>query len=226
MTISYALLTSLNGLAVGLFLMSSFALAATRQMQGCQRFYIAQSICLVTSAFFLGLGLRSSDLLAVAALDAIMKPIVIPLLLRRMVPEAIFRRREIDQVLNIPSSLLIALALTLFAFFLSGYLPRAAGSLGRINVPSGLAGLFIGVYALTVRREAVPQLIAIFCIENGALLCGFSIAPTLPLVAEMAFPFDILIIALVIGILTRMTHERVGTTQVGSFATLREGPGK
>ena len=223
---SYALLTSLNGLAAGLFLMSSFGLAATRQMQGCQRFYITQSICLVVSALLLGLGLRAPDLLAVAALDSVMKPIVIPWLLRRMVPEAIFRRREIDQVLNIPSSLLIALALTLLAYFLSGYLPPAAGSLASINLPVGLAGIFIGIYTLTVRREAVPQLIGIFGIENGALLCGFAIAPTLPLVIEMAFPFDMLIIALVIGILTRITQERVGTTEVGGFTSLREGAGK
>ena len=63
MTNSYALLTSLNGLAAGLFLMSSFGLAATRQMQGCQRFYITQSICLVVSALLLGLGLHAPDLL-------------------------------------------------------------------------------------------------------------------------------------------------------------------
>ncbi len=222
----YAFMSSLNGLAAGLFLMSSFGLAATRQMQGCQRFYITQSLCLVVSALLLGLGLHAPDLLAVAALDVVVKPIVIPRLLRRMVPEAIFRRREIDQVLNIPSSLLIALALTLLAYFLSGYLPPAAGSLARINLPIGLAGIFIGIYTLTVRREAVPQLIGIFGIENGALLCGFAIAPTLPLVIEMVFPFDMLIIALVIGILTRMTHERVGTTEVGGFRTLREGSGK
>jgi hydrogenase-4 component E len=223
---SYPLLTSLNGLACGLFLIASFGLAATRQMQGCQRFYITQSVCLVVSALLLGIGLRAPDLVAVAALDSIMKPIVIPLLLRRTVPEAIFKRREIDQVLNIPSSLLIALALTLLGFFLSGYLPPAAGELARINLPIGLAGLFIGVYTLTVRREAVPQLIGIFGIENGALLCGFAIAPTLPLVIEIAFPFDMLIIALVIGILTRITQERIGTTEVGGFTSLKEGAGK
>jgi hydrogenase-4 component E len=223
---SYALLTSLNGLAAGLFLMSSFGLAATRQMQGCQRFYIAESICLVVSALLLGIGLHAPDLLAVAALDSVMKPIVIPYLLKRTVPEEIFRRREIDQVLNIPSSLLVALALTLLAFYLSGYLPPAAGSLAAINLPIGLAGLLIGVYTLTVRREAVPQLIGIFGIENGALLIGFAIAPTLPLVIEMAFPFDMLIIALVIGILTQITHERVGTTEVGAFTSLKEGASK
>lgn len=220
------LVTSLNGLAAGLFLLSSFSLAATRQMQGCLRFYIAQSLFLVVSAFLLAFGLQAPDLLAVAALDAVIKPIIIPWLLRRTVREEIFRRREIDQVLNVPSSLLIALALTLAAYFLSELLPPAAGHLARINLPVGLAGLLIGAYTLAVRREAVPQLVGIFGIENGALFAGIAIAPSLPLVAEMAFPFDMLIIALVIGILTRMTQERYGATEVGGFTSLREGTGK
>lgn len=220
------LVPSLNGLAAGLFLLSSFSLAATRQMQGCLRFYIAQSLFLVVSAFLLAFGLQAPDLLAVAALDLVIKPILIPWLLRRTVREEIFRRREIDQVVNIPSSLLIALALTLAAYFLSELLPPAAGNLARINLPVGLAGLLIGAYTLAVRREAVPQLVGIFGIENGALFAGIAIAPSLPLVVEMVFPFDMLIIALVIGILTRMTHERYGATEVGGFTSLREGTGK
>jgi len=223
---SYALLTSLNGLAAGLFLMSSFALAATRQMQGCLRFFILQSIFLVMSALMLGIGLRAPDLFAVAAVDFAIKPIIIPWLLRRTMREEIFRRREIDQVLNIPSSLLISLGLTILAYFLTALLPSATGPLAAINLPVGFAGLLLGAYTLAVRREAVPQLIGLFGIENGAIFVGMAISPALPLVAEMAFPFDMLIIALVIGILTRITHERVGTTEVGAFTTLREGTGK
>jgi hypothetical protein len=39
----------------------------------------------------------------------------------------------------------------------------------------------------------------------------------------MSFPFDMLIIALVIGILTRIAHQRIGTREVGALSTLREG---
>jgi hydrogenase-4 component E len=219
-------LASLNGLAAGLFLLSSFGLAATRQMQGCLRFFILQSLFLVTSALLLGVGLHTPDLFAVAAVDFAIKPIIIPWLLRRTMREEIFRRREIDQVLNIPSSLLISLGLTLVAYSLTPMLPDATAPLAAINLPVGFAGLLVGAYTLAVRREAVPQLIGLFGIENGAIFVGMAIAPALPLVAEMAFPFDMLIIALVIGILTRITHERVGTTEVGAFTTLREGTSK
>ncbi|MGH7779198.1 MAG: hypothetical protein ACREQR_05155 [Candidatus Binataceae bacterium] len=221
-----AMMASLNGLAAGVFLLSSFGLAATRQMGGCLTYFRLQSLALVVSILLLAFGLNVHDLVAVAALDLAIKPVLIPWLLRRYVHEAVFRRREIDQVLNIPTTLLIALVLTLLAYFLGSLLPAAAGEMGSINLPIGLAGLFIGIYTLAVRREAVLQLIGLFGIENGSLLAGIAIAPRLPLVAEMAFPFDMLIIALVIGILTRITQERIGTTEIGSLTSLREEAGK
>ncbi|MGH7986548.1 MAG: hypothetical protein ACREQX_09735 [Candidatus Binataceae bacterium] len=116
--------------------------------------------------------------------------------------------------------------LTILGYFLAGLLPAAGGAMGNINLPIGLAGLLMGMYTLAVRREAMPQLVGLFGIENGSLLAGIAIAPRLPIVAEMAFPFDMLIIALVIGILTRITRERVGTTEVGALRSLREGPAK
>ncbi len=215
-------LASLNGLAAGVFLLSAFGLLATRQMQGCLRFFRLQSLALVASIVLIAIGMQVPDLLVVAFLDFAIKPLLIPWLLRRQVPGEVFQRREIDQVLNIPSSLLIALVLTLVAYFLAEILPPASGAVDSINVPIGLAGLLLGVFTLAVRREAVPQLIGIFAIENASLLAGVAIAPRLPLVAEMAFPFDMLIVALVIGILTRITHERVGTTEVGALRSLRE----
>jgi hydrogenase-4 membrane subunit HyfE len=181
---------------------------------------------LVASIFLIAVGMHVPDLIGIAVLDFIIKPLLIPILLRRYVREELFQRREIEQVFNIPSSLIIALVLTVAAYFLATGLPPAAGAMGNINVPIGLAGLLLGAFTLAARREAVPQLIGIFAIENGSLFAGIAIAPRLPLVAEMAFPFDMLIIALVIGILTRITHERVGTTEVGALRSLREGSGK
>ncbi len=219
-------LASLNGLAAGVFLLSAFGLLATRQIQGCVRFFRLQSLALVGSIFLLAVGTPVPDLIAVALLDLAIKPLLIPWLLRRCVPEEIFRRREIEQVFNIPGSLLIALILTLAAYFLAASLPRPAVAIADINVPFGLAGLLLGTFMLAARREAVPQLIGIFAIENGSLFAGMAIAPRLPLVAEMAFPFDMLIVALVIGVLTRITHERVSTTEVGALRSLREGAAK
>ena len=87
--------------------------------------------------------------------------------------------------MNIPTSLLIALALAILAYFLGRPLLQAVGPEFRSpNVPIGIAGLLIGAYTLTVRREAVPLLIGILGMENGAFLAGISISRNLPLLVN------------------------------------------
>lgn len=216
-------LVQFNALAGGLFLLCTFGMVATRQVQGCMRFFIWQSIFLAASACLLGLRPLSWHLLAVAAINVINKPILIPWLLRRTVPEEIYTRREISQVLNIPISLLVALGLAVGAYFLSEPLLRG-GATQRIgvNLPIGLAALLLGAYTLTVRREAVPQLLGLLSMENGAFFTSLAVAPELHLFVELVVAFDVLIAVFVIGVLTRAIHEHIGTTEVGSLAVLRE----
>jgi len=216
-------LSRVNALAGGLFLLTTFALVATRQVQAYLRIYIGQSLLLACSALFLGALHGSFHLLGVAAVTLAVKSTLIPWLLRRTVGKDLYARREISQILNVPTSLLIALAITIFAYVLTApLLYAAAGTYERTNLPIGAAALFLGIYTITVRREAVPQVIGILAMENGAFFAGVSIAPNLPLIAELAAAFDVLIIALVMGILTRKIHEHVGTTSVGEMISLRE----
>ncbi|HED03978.1 MAG TPA: hypothetical protein ENI60_04335 [Candidatus Fraserbacteria bacterium] len=222
------LLSALNALAGGLFLLSAFGMVATRQVLGCLRFFIAQSLLLAASAFLLGAAPLSAHLIAVGLLTIITKSWLLPWLLRRMVRQEVYTRREITQAVNIPSSLLIALGLVLGAYFLSApWLPAgAAAGAGfvRINLPIGLAGLLLGAYTLAVRREALPQLLGLLAMENGAFFAGIAVAPGLSLIAELAVAFDVLVLAFVLGVLTRMIHERTGSTEVGRLAALKEEP--
>ncbi len=212
-----------NALAGGLFLLATFGMVATRQVQGCIRFYILQSVFLGASAFVLGIHPVSWDLLGVAAINIINKAIIIPWLLRRTIPEEVQTRREISQVLNIPASLLVALGIAIGAYFLTlPWVSLAGSSAAGVNIPIGLAALLLGAFTLTVRREAVPQLLGLIAMENGAFFTSIAIAPQLHLFVELVVAFDVLIAVFVIGVLTRAIHEHIGTTDVGSLAALRE----
>jgi hydrogenase-4 membrane subunit HyfE len=46
--------------------------------------------------------------------------------------------------------------------------------------------------------------------------------PDLPVIAELAAAVDLAVIALVVGLLARSIHRRVGTTAVGDLSALRE----
>ncbi|NOY53919.1 MAG: hypothetical protein GXP58_09925 [Deltaproteobacteria bacterium] len=222
------LMTNLDSLAGGVFIIATFGIVATRQVRACLRFFILQSLCLVAAAFLLGLRPFSMHLMAVGTINLFTKVWFLPWLLRRMLSEEVYTRREISQAVEIPTSLIIALILTIAAYFFS--LPwikaAAAGGTVRINVPIGLAGLLLGAYTLTVRREAVPQLLGLLAMENGAFFAGVAIAPNLPLIAELALAFDVLILTFMVGVLTGAVHKRVGNTAVGRLSKLREEPDK
>ncbi len=201
-----ALLDSLNTLVGGLFLLSAFAMVATRQTRGCLQLFIVQSLLLALSALLLGAVHQSWHLVAVGAVNLVS-----------------YTRREIDQVLNVPTSLLIALLLAVLAYFIAlPVLNAVAAAFRSANVPIGFAGLLLGAYTLAVRREAVPMLIGILAMENGAFFAGIALSRDLPLIVELAIASDGLILVFVTGVLVRAIQRRIGSTRVGELATLRE----
>jgi len=216
-------LGSLNALAAGLFLLSAFAMVATRQVRGCLLLFIYQSLLLAASAFLLAGEHQSWHLAGVGLVNLISKPIVIPWILRRALPSEVYTRREIDQVLNIPTSLTIALALAVFAYFITlPILSAVEPEFRSANVPIGFAGMLLGAYTLAVRREAVPMLIGILAMENGAFFAGIALSRDLPLIVELAVASDGLILVFVTGVLVRAIQKRIGSTRVGELATLKE----
>lgn len=221
---SPAVLVELNDLAAGLFLLSAFGMVATRQVLACLRLFVTQSFFFGLSALLVGVSPFAWDLIAVGLLNFVTKMFLIPWMLRRTVRQEVYARREIVQVLNVPTSLLIVLGLTVIAYFVAAPMLRASGDIGyaKVNVPIGLAALLLGVYTLAVRREAVPQLIGLLAMENGAFFAGIAIVSGLSLIAELAIAFDALMLAFVMGVLTRAIQEHVGTTEAGALALLRE----
>jgi hydrogenase-4 component E len=215
----------LNALTAGFVLLSAFGMVATRQVQGVMRFFILQSAFLALSAFLIGFSRNSIHLWALGAITIVAKVIVIPWVLKRTLPGDLYERREIDQALNIPSSLLLALLLAIAAESVVAPLVAASADVVvRVNLPIGLAGILIGAYSLIARREALPQLIGILAMENGAFFAGVAIAPDLPLIAELAVAIDVVLIAVVIGVLTRDIHRTIGTTQAATMTELKEEP--
>jgi hydrogenase-4 component E len=216
---------ALNTLSAGLILISAFAMVATRQVQGVLRFFVLQSLLLAASCFLLGYSRNSVHLWALGVITLAAKVIAIPWVLRRLLPADFYERREITQAINIPSSLLLALGLTILSEFLAGPIVEAAhDTVIRVNLPIGLAGVLIGAYSLMARREALPQLIGILAIENGAFFAGIAIAPELPIIAELAVAADVILIAVVVGLLTRNIRQATGTTEAASLRELKEEP--
>lgn len=219
----FPLLFALDALTGALFLLTALGVVATRQVLASLQLFILQSLLLAVSAVLLGVAAGSNHLYAVAAITVATKIVLIPWLLRRTLGAEVYQTREIERVLNIPSSLLVAAALIVLTYAITDpILDAVAVPFGRINLPFGLAAAFLGAFTITVRREAVPQLLGLLAVENGVFFAGIAIVPDLPAIAELAVAVDVVVIALVVGLLTRRIRAQLGTTAVGALAALRE----
>jgi len=220
---SSSVLYSLNALTGALFLLAALGVVATRQVLASLQLFILQSLLLTLSAVLLGIAQKSIHLFAVAAITIATKTLLIPWLLKRTVSAEVYRTREIDRALNIPTSLLVAAVLIVLAYVVANPLVGAVSvPFVEVNLPLGLAAMFLGAFTIAVRREAVPQLLGLLAVENGVFFAGVAIVPTLPVIAELAAAVDVPVVALVIGLLTRRIYARLGTTTVGQLASLRE----
>jgi hydrogenase-4 component E len=220
---SSPVLFALDALTGALFLLTALGVVATRQVLASLQLFILQSLLLALSAVLLGIAQGSIHLFAVAAITLATKTLLIPWLLRHTVSAEVYRTREIERVLNIPSSLLIAAVLIVLAYVVANpLLGTVAVPFVQVNLPLGIAAMFLGAFTIAVRREAVPQLLGLLAVENGVFFAGVAVVPNLPVIAELAAAVDVPVITLVIGMLTRRIHARLGTTAVGQLASLRE----
>jgi hydrogenase-4 component E len=216
-------LFALDALTGALFLLTAIGVVATRQVLASLQLFILQSLLLTLSAVLLGIAQGSIHLFAVAAITIATKTLLIPWLLRHTVSAEVYRTREIERVLNIPSSLLITAVLIVLAYVVANPLLGVVDvPFAKVNLPLGIAAMFLGAFTIVVRREAVPQLLGLLAVENGVFFAGVAIVPNLPVIAELAAAVDLPVVALVVGMLTHRIHARLGTTAVGKLASLRE----
>lgn len=219
----FPLLAALDALTGALFLLTALGVVATRQVLASIQLFIWQSLLLTLSAILLAIALSSIHLFAVAVITIATKTILIPWLLRHTVAAEVYRTREIDRALNIPASLLLSALLIVLAYVIANpLLATITVPFATINLPLGLAAIFLGAFTVVVRREAVPQMLGLLAVENGVFFAGIAIVPSLPVIAELAAAVDVPVIALVVGLLMRQIYRRLGTTSVGRLAALRE----
>lgn len=215
---------AVDGFIAALFVIFGLGVIATRQMLGTLHLFMLHALALTASAVLIGIALGSPHLFWVAAITFITKVVAIPLVLRWSAGSEVYERREVDQVLTIPVTLLIAAALALVAWVVANPLVHAISDrpFAAINLPTGLIAIFFGALTVAVRREAVAQLMGILVMESGAFFASIAIVNDLSIIAEIAAAVDVPIAALVIGLLIRNIRKVTGMTRVGLLAELKE----
>ena len=155
---------------------------------------------------------QAPHLYITAAIALVIKALVIPVALRRMVVR-LGIHRTIEPVVSIGLTMLAAIGLIALSIMVMLPITAQAGTLAREDLSFALSVILLGLLMMISRRNAVSQVIGFMSIENGLILAATA-AKGMPLVVEISVAFSILVALIVIGIFLFRIRERFETVDI------------
>lgn len=174
-----------------------------------------QALLLGGQALMMGVSTGDSALFWAAGLTFAIKGAVIPVFLRYVI-QRIKVMRVVDTQMTTKAQLLIAVVLVLLAHWATSTL-SALGGASAETLPVALAMVLIGVFLMVSRRVALTQVIGLLVIENGLFLSALATTDGLPVLVDAGIIFDVLVTAIVTGLLVwriNATFESIDTREL------------
>lgn len=206
-------------LLAGLMLVLSFMLLYQGRIFAMVFVFGLQSIVLSLAVAWEAWVQPRHDLYVTALIALVLKGMIIPLALRRIVTR-LGIHREVEKVVNIGLTMLIGLGLTALSLMLVLKVTKAAPSFTREGLALALAVVLLGFLMMITRRNAVSQVIGFMSIENGLILAA-SGARGMPLVVEISVAFSVVIVLLVFSVFVFRIRERFDSVDVGTLDKAR-----
>ena len=203
-----------------LVLLTEFAMLRAPLLRSQVRLYAFQSLVVTGLATYVAASKHIGELYVLAALSLVLKVIVVPSLILRLLRDA-----DTDlagsSVLGVASAILIALIVAAFGFFAVGSLHVSSSSLPTSSLAIACAIVLVAFVLIILRSDVVSQAIGFFSLENGVSVASLVVASGLPLIVDIAFLFDLLVAVVVFGVIMRVHHARNATLSTSDFDRLR-----
>jgi hydrogenase-4 component E len=206
-------------LLAGGLVLASFLLLYQDRLYALLNIFALHSLVLALSVAWQANIQDAPHLYVTAAIALVLKAIVIPLALHRIV-QRLGIHRQIETVVGIGPTMLAGMALVALSLVLMLRVAAAADALAREDLAFALAVVLLGLLIMVTRRNAVGQIVGFMSLENGLVLAATG-AKGMPLVVEISVAFSILIAFIVIGIFLFRIRERFDTVDLRALDQFR-----
>ena len=218
---SETLFVQLLDLAVGLVLLCAFVVLWRRGLIAIVRALRIQGFALAAVALVLGLHEHDAEPIVVAVLVLVLKGVVLPGVLLRIVRSS-DESREVEPLVNVPASLLAGAVLTLLAYATTSDIVDLDPTPETKAIPIGIAVGLIGFFVLVTRRKAVTQIVGFLLLDNGIALVAFLATSGVPLVVELGAALDILSGVFILQVLTSRMRAKFGAMDLDLLRELHD----
>jgi hydrogenase-4 component E len=156
----------------------------------------------------LGAATGNPDLWIIAGITIVVKAVFLPWLLLRVV-RRVRIPREIEPVIPTSVTLVVGAAIVVLAFHLDASLGPVRQAVTGNALPVGVTLILVGVLVMATRRKALVQMVGLFASENGIFFTAMAVSQGMPLIIEIGVILDVVLGALVMGILVLRVRSSV-----------------
>ena len=192
-----------------------------RRIVGLITLFAWQGVALAASTSLVAWATGQSHLYYSAALTVLLKVIVMPWIFYRLVRKLDINR-DVEPMINIPTTMLIGIALVIFAFNLALPITALSGTVMRSTLGIAMACVLLAFLMMITRSKAIPQVIGFLAMENGLFFAATSATYGMPLVVELGVALDVLVGVFVLGIFFFQIRETFDSLDLKHMEKLRE----
>ncbi|MDO9145145.1 formate hydrogenlyase [Rhodoferax sp.] len=204
-----------------LILLLSFAMISQRRIVSLINLFMMQGVALVITSFLLGYVTKQPDLYVSGGITLVLKVIFIPWMLHRMIRK-LNVRWDIETLLNVPTTMLVGIALVIFSFSLALPVSRLSSSLAGGSLGIALSCVMLSFLMLITRSKAVPQVIGFLSMENGLIFAATAVTNGMPMIVEIGIALDVLVGVLILGVFMFQIREKFDTLDIQHLEKLKE----
>ncbi|OIR19468.1 hydrogenase-4 component E [mine drainage metagenome] len=211
----------LINLLAALLLLVAFAMLTQRRILSLINLFALQGAVLALSTFVVAYSTAQHHLYYSAGLTLLLKVLLLPWLLHRLIPR-LNVRWDVETLINIPTTMLVGIALVIFSFNLAAPISQLAEGLTRGLIGIALASVLLSLLMMLTRRKAVSQVVAFLSLENGLFFAATSATQGMPLVVELGIALDVLVATFIFGIFFFQIRETFDSLDITHMEKLKD----
>ena len=211
----------LINLLAAVILLLSFAMISQRRIASLINLFALQGAALVAASVLLGYAGDNQDLYVSAALTLVLKVMLIPWLLYRVI-RRLNVRWDVEPLINVPTLMIVGIALVIFSFSLALPVSRLSPSIAGGSMGIALACVLLSFLMMITRSRAVPQVIGFLSMENGLIFAATAATNGMPMIVEFGIALDVLVGILILGVFMFQIREQFDSLDIHHLEKLKE----
>lgn len=215
------LMSQIINLFAALMLIVAFAMLSQRRILRLIHLFTLQGIAVVGGTLVAAHTTHQPHLYYSAALTLVLKVVLIPILLHRLI-DRLNLRWDVERLFNIPTLMLVGIVLVVFAFNLTLPISRATGAFAPGTLGIALACVLLSFLMMITRSKAVPQVIGFLAVENALFFAATSATYGMPMIVELGIALDVLVGILILGVFMFQIREQFDSLDISHLEKLKE----